>query len=123
MEKNGTNTIVYEGKKHKIFTVNTDFGSFEVICVPGKYGNGKLAIMMLRVENEQVEDPFTILTVNLDEPFSQTEKSAFLDTNNNPWAEKFVKQNKIAKDEYQTGISGFCRYPLYTFDLEKLFAK
>lgn len=123
MEKNETNTIVYEGKKHKIFTVETDFGTFDVICVPGSYGDGTLAILLLSVENGEIGEPFTILTVNLSDPFSQTETSAFLDTNNNPWAEKFVKKNKIAKNACRISCSGFCRYPLYTFDLNSLFAK
>lgn len=120
--KNTKNTIPYEGKSYIIFTVNTDFGTFDVICVPREYGNGTLAIEMISVENGSADEPFTVLTVNLDNPFTQSDTRAYLDTNNNPWAEKFVKTNRIAKDEYITDASGYCRYPLYSFNLSRLTA-
>lgn len=61
---------------------------------------------MISVENGSADEPFAVLTVNLD----------------NPWAEKFVKTNRIAKDEYITDASGYCRYPLYSFNLSRLTA-
>ena len=115
-----TNTIAYEGKNYRVFTVNTDFGTFDVICIPRKYGNGTLAIQMISVKNGHLDEPFSILTVNLDNPFTQNSTRAYLDTNNNSWAEKFVKKNKIAEDTYITDASGFCRYPLYSFNLSRL---
>lgn len=74
--------------------------------------------------------PFATLTVNLPdvpldilkmwfgENLPDTNTLAFVDTNNCPWVEEFLKDNGIAED---TGIqmpSGFCTYPLYRFNLE-----
>lgn len=122
MTKSKINTVSYKGKNYRVFTVNTNYGTFEVICVPREYGNDTLAIEMISVHDDLPEEPFTVLTVNLDNPFTQSDIKAYLDTNNNPWAEKFVKTNRIAKDEYITEASGYCRYPLYSFDLSRLTA-
>ena len=41
---------------------------------------------------------------------------AYIDTNNCPWAEEFLKDNNLAEDTGTTGLSGFCEYPLYKFN-------
>ena len=61
---------------------------------------------------------FATITVNINGG-GQDEKHAYLDTNNCPWAEEFIKDNNIAKPvEGVVGYSGFCQYPLYEFNLE-----
>ncbi len=45
---------------------------------------------------------------------------AYLDTNNFPDAEKFVKKAKIGSFTGIYGYSGYCQYPLYKFDPKAL---
>lgn len=60
--------------------------------------------------------PFATITVNLQNPV-QDMTHAYVDTNNNPWAEEFLVDNGIAKRVPGCEmISGFCTYPLYEFD-------
>lgn len=74
-----------------------------------EYMMGGLAIEMITDEGE----PFATLTVNL--PGYTEEREAFIDTNNCPWAEDFLRENGIASDRHVTMRSGFCEYPLYRF--------
>jgi len=75
--------------------------------------NDNLAVV---VENKEFEE---VLTVNLkDNPTSKD--CAFVDTNNIKWAEKFLQENQIAQPTGRYGISGFCSYPEYRFDMSKL---
>lgn len=61
------------------------------------------------------------ISVNLsDVEIPNDERLAFVDTNNAPWAEKFLVENEIAEPTGQGARSGFCIYPLYRFNLDKL---
>ena len=44
----------------------------------------------------------------------------YLDMNNCPWAANLVKELEIAKDTGMTQRSGYCIYPLYEFDIDKV---
>lgn len=78
------------------------------------YGGG-LAVMANIPEGEC----FAVLTVNISDRVLSN-MSAFVDTNNCPWAEKFLIENNIAIPTGITETSGFCIYPLYIFNLTKL---
>ncbi len=68
--------------------------------------------------------PFAIITVNLGDKNHQSENQAYLDTNNCPWAVEFLQDNEIAKPvDGVIGVSGFCTYPLYEFNLESKWEK
>lgn len=61
--------------------------------------------------------PYATVTVNLrdlDDGF------AFVDTNNCPWAEDFINDNRLGKFTGEYGYSGWCAYPLYKFDMAKI---
>ena len=62
--------------------------------------------------------PLAIITVNLGDLLEKN--MAYIDTNNCPWAENFVIGNDfgLATGEYK--VSGFCIYPLYQLDLERI---
>jgi hypothetical protein len=80
------------------------------------YGGG-LAVIANTPEGEC----FAVLTVNLDSFNLNGDKEyAFIDTNNCPWAEKFLVDNNIAEPTQIIVPQGFCMYPLYKFDLTKL---
>lgn len=116
-------TIIYQGKTYRVFTLDAFGHTVKVICEPSAYLNRSLAIRMLEIDGEDGQfSPWATLTVNLCAPF-QTEKRAYVDTNNNGWAEKFIRTHKLGK---KTGINtgnGFCVYPLYEFNIEKFYAK
>jgi hypothetical protein len=105
--------------KSKVYKVDIDFGCGDVYSAKLKLhtttyrNNGTLAVYA----TEGNED-FADITVNLpDSMFVCDEKTAFVDTNNCPWAEKFLKENGIAKPTGDYGHSGWCSYPLYEFNL------
>ena len=94
----------------------TDFGTYEVNISRSTYrNNGNLAIIL----DSPTEGPFATLTVNLDGP-KLSKNYAFVDTNNCPWAEAFIKEHGLGKPTGTVGYSGYCQYPLYEFDLSKL---
>ena len=45
---------------------------------------------------------------------------AYIDTNNCPWAEDFLIDNDFGIPTGEYKASGFCVYPLYQLDLEKI---
>ena len=86
--------------------------------------NDTLAVQLIKAEK-----PWSVhatITVNLDgNPFGmdsrQDGRFAYVDTNNCPWAERFLEENKIAR---RTGIfapSGYCVYPLYEINLDAIY--
>ena len=101
----------------ELMKIKTDFGTYEDISISiSKYCKGdRLAIML----NSMNEGPFTSLTVNLPEIVIK-ENQAFVDTNNCTWAPEFIEQYSLGKATGEYGESGFCRYPLYEFDMDKI---
>ena len=64
------------------------------------------------------------LTVKLPGYFLERDTS-FVDTNNSPESIKIIKKYKLGEQVYNgkfpiIGMSGFCTYPLYKFDLERI---
>ena len=99
-----------------MYKVETEFGTYDVTIKTGKYLYGdNLAIELI---TDTIE-PFAKLTVNLAE-WTLPNNMAFVDTNNCPWAEKFISDNKLGRPTGMTGTIGYCTYPLYRFDMEKL---
>lgn len=45
---------------------------------------------------------------------------AYIDTNNCSWAEDFLVDNDFGLPTGEYKASGFCIYPLYQLDLEKI---
>ena len=96
--------------KHKLFKVGDDNCRF---LVTSYANNGNMAVI---IETEDGE-PYIDLTVNLDYlmPFY-----AFVNTNNSLKLDKLLEKYKFAKPTGAIKNSGFCKYPLYEFDLEKM---
>lgn len=70
--------------------------------------NGSLALM-LTYNNGDTD----VITVNLNSRF-QSDSLAFIDINNHPLAERFIRDNGLGVQMGVTERSGFCQYPLYT---------
>lgn len=64
-------------------------------------------------------DDYDVLTVNLNNPMLQSETTAFIDTNNIEWAERFIKECKLGEYLNISQPSGFWTYPLYRINLDK----
>lgn len=101
----------------KTYKVNSLGKEYEVCLSTGTryYYGDNLAIWMYIADTGE---PFATLTVNLDGELPKNQ--AYVDTNNCPWGERFIQENGIGKFLNCYGYSGFCRYPLYEFDMEKI---
>jgi len=62
-------------------------------------------------------EPFLTATVNLPESILLAYNQQFVDINNNPGIEKWLVSNKIATPTGMSMPSGFCTYPVYSFNL------
>ena len=79
----------------------------------GYYPNGNIAISLF----DPKEGPFATITKNVtDLPAGQ----ACIDTNNDPWAEDFIKKYNLGKPLGYSIPSGYCRYPVYELNLEEI---
>ena len=102
----------------KSYNVSFYGENYKVYPYVSKYRNGRLAILLMGTDGE----PFADLTVNLvDEPCPSG--CAYLDTNNFPQGEEFVRKNRLAEFTGMYGRSGFCTYPLYKFSMTALSGK
>ena len=90
-------------------------GSYELYLIEDRYTDGTLYVGAFTSEDD---DLFTDITVNLGHPL-QTEHYAFVDVNDSPWAEAMLLDMGVAKPTGITVESGFCRYPLYRFELNE----
>ena len=90
-------------------------GVYEVVAKRATYANNRNLAVVLEDENG---GPFATLTVNLNEKLP--EGCAYVDTNNCPFAEKLILGNKLGEPTGRVGLSGYCCYPEYKFDLSKI---
>lgn len=105
--------------EHKYYKFNFFGEDYYIRLVARKYNdNSRLAVQAF----EEDGVPFAVLTVNIPgETLSgDNDKFAFIDTNNIPGADKFLIENGLAKPTGYHGRSGYCFYPEFKFDLEKL---
>lgn len=99
----------------KTFQLQTEYATYnKVVCEKSEYPNGNTAIVL--IDTEEGEE-IAVLTVNLGAELG--EKIAYLDTNNFPEGEKFIKDNNLG-EMIGVGMSGFCTYPMYALDLEAM---
>ena len=89
--------------------------------------NGALCIETYEAETGF---PFARLTVNNDlsrgavRILLKPDKGfAFIDTNNCPWAESFLTDNKIGTPTGYIWEVGFCKYPEYRINLDMIEGK
>ena len=108
-----------EEKTQGTLELKTQFGTTENVALTvNTYVDNKSLYVGMTTEEDGFPEPYGDVTVNL--LTSVPPYCAFVDTNNMPELEDFLVENGIAEF---TGIqqrSGYCSYPLYLFDVEKM---
>lgn len=79
--------------------------------------NNRMYIGLVEVDGEYPEH-FADLTVNISAPCP--DYCGYVDTNKCPELEKFIEKHELGEFTGLVGNSGFCSYPLYLFNPEKL---
>lgn len=88
-----------------------------------EYQDGQFALNALCWDDElNFWDNFGTITVNLNYTNNDPapENCAYVDTNNMPDIEDWLKENKIAEYTGKKKVSGYCTYPLYKFDIQRI---
>lgn len=122
-------SIEFNGKRHRLFAIPCLWGdpgeTIDIFLTEEEYkSGGSLAVEVYCIEEDEIE-PYATLTVNISEEgggFLQDKQTAFVDTNNNSWAMKFIKENGLGK-KIGEGYSGWCTYPLVKFNTKKFLAE
>jgi len=106
-------------KKKELIYKSKILGSIQVTIVVGRYAkNGSLYIGLYKEPDEFGDNTFGDVTVNL--PGNVPEHCAYVDTNNLSGVLPFLKEYKLATPLPFVGGNGFCAYPLFQFDIERL---
>lgn len=107
-------------------TINIE--GYDVSLHVNTYVSNK-TVMALTATDVKTGEPFACLSVNLGDDIGNGSRmqygSTFLDTNNCPGVCKALEDAGIAQPYMRFGSpvtkpSGFCEYPLYEFDMNKL---
>ena len=106
-------------ENRKILNLDTPWGSSEEVQLEiNSYMNNKgLYIGLMNRDGDDFE-PYGDLTVNLSQ--KAPDYCAYVDTNNMPGVEKFIEENDLGEFTGLTQRSGFCEFPLYMFNVDKL---
>ena len=103
-----------ERKENEMLTINGWMGEEKVFITRDSYSNNGNTAICLYCEDGA---PWATLTVNLE---GLPSGLCYLDTNNVPNAEEFVQKYGIGSPTGLYGQSGFCEYPLYQLNLDRL---
>jgi hypothetical protein len=97
--------------------IKTMYASYKVdfLSVDTYMADNSLAITAW----SRTDGPIAHITVCLDAN-PMKENQAYVDTNNCPWAPAWIEENKLGTKTNWRGRSGYCTYPLYEFDMERI---
>ena len=93
-------------------------GAYEVSLEINTYLNNGCMYIGLTTYEEGYREPYGDITVNLDG--KAPDYCGYVDLNNMPELEKFIADNDLGEFTGLTKRSGFCEYPLYLFNVDKL---
>lgn len=97
----------------KTFSININDITYDnVYLMKGKYPCGDIGLFLMDNEGYLCD-----LTVSID--FLPMDTVA-LDVNNTPDVERIVKELGIGTPTGKVGYSGFCEYPLYKLDMDRV---
>lgn len=103
------NTLIYESEY---------IGEKRVKLVVSSYACNNAIYLGLEDPESEYEERWCDITVNLNLPIPPY--FGFLDVNNFPKVREFVEKYNLGKYTVTMGRSGFCAYPLYCFNKERL---
>ena len=105
-------------EKEKLIYKSEYTGDNEVeLDIQTYHNNGRIFIGLITNEDGSPE-PCGDVTVNIDAP--APDYCGYLDTNNLSNVENFIRENDLGEFTGLTGRSGYCEYPLYLFNVDKL---
>lgn len=99
----------------KMYTCTTEFETTKIWLSKKEYANNHT----LAIQSYCEDGPFATLTINIPGGCAG-DNFAYVDTNNCPWAPRFLEENGLARDTGIIGYSGFCSYPLFKFNVDKI---
>lgn len=103
----------------KTMELATQWGStVEVKLEINNYMNNNGLYLGLMGREEDDFEPYGDISVNLGT--KAPDYCAYVDLNNIPELEKFIEENDLGEFTGLTQRSGFCEYPLYMFNVDKL---
>ncbi len=103
----------------KTMELATQWGStVEVQLEINNYMNNNGLYLGLMGREEDYFEPYGDISVNLGT--KAPDYCAYVDLNNMPELEKFIEENDLGEFTGLTQRSGFCEYPLYMFNVDKL---
>lgn len=103
----------------KTMKLNSQYGGeYDVSLEINTYLNNGCIYIGLVTNEEGYLEPYGDMTVNL--PGKAPDYCGYIDLNNMPELEKFIADNDLGEFTGLTKRSGFCEYPLYLFNVDKL---
>ena len=93
--------------------------TYDTCIEVGSYLCGGGLYLSLQDRCEDGLEPFADMTVNLPE-YRPAADCAFVDTNNLGQAEQLIAEYRLGKPTGRFARSGYCTYPEYRFDMEKI---
>ncbi len=94
--------------------VQFKFKEHDIMVIVSSYCNNNNLYVGLEDEDHELWD----MTVNLGQKLPPNQ--AYIDTNNFPEATVLINNHHLGKFTGRTKQSGFCKYPLYEFDMTRL---
>ena len=103
----------------KAVTYNSSLtGETQVTLDIQQYMNNKSMYIGLMCREYGYDEPFGDVTVNLS--FEALDYCGYLNVNDMPDIEQFITDNELGEFTGFTQRSGYCEYPLYMFNVDKL---
>lgn len=95
--------------------LKTEYGEYNVVLDVTHYS--RMNNLALQLYIEETGEPFATITTNI---YALPYDCVALDVNNCPWVETFLDEYGLLVRPIGIIPSGFCEYPVYQLDLEKL---
>ena len=92
---------------------------FDTCILKDSYAMGGSLALELYDTEEGEPQPYASITVNIP-GYEHEENCAFVDVNNFPESLNLISEYKLGEPTGLMGVSGFCTYPEYRFDMKEI---